>query len=218
MTISPYYDDGKGVVIYHGDCEFVIPALFDEQNSFDLLLTDPPFGIGNFVQTTGNVRGESVKWNEKPPSQLWLSKLRLVARHHIIWGANYLNCFSPAGGALIWIKNQPMPDFSKAEIASCSFYKKIEIVTITWTNFVNTKESNHPCERPVALYEWCINYDPSNPLTILDPYMGSGSVLRAAKNLGRKCIGIELEERYCEIAAKRLAQEVFDFNSVNPNS
>ena len=176
----------------------------------ELCLTDPPYGIGNFVQTGGNVRGKAVEWNENIPDSSIFDILRKISKNRIIWGANYFNCFDPNGGAIIWIKNQPMPNFSKAEIASCSFYKKVEIYTQTWTNFVNSKISNHPCERPIALYQWCINYSPE-AASILDPYMGSGSVLVAAKQLGRKCTGIEIEEKYCEIAAKRLAQSVFDF-------
>lgn len=206
--MKPYYDDGKGIVIYHGDCREILPAL----PKVDLVLTDPPFGIGNFVQKTGNIRGLPVKWNEEPPSKETIGALIGAGKHNIIWGANYFNCFNGLGGAIIWNKNQPMPDFSKCAIASCSFYKKIEMVTITWTNFVNTKESCHECENPTSLLVWCIRYASIvNPQTILDPFMGSGTTLRAAKDLGRKAIGIEIEERYCEIAARRLAQEVFEF-------
>jgi DNA modification methylase len=68
----------------------------------------------------------------------------------------------------------------------------------------------HPTQKPLDLMRWCIGLEP-NIQTILDPFMGSGTTLRAAKDLGRKAIGIELEERYCEIAAKRLAQEVLNF-------
>ena len=64
----------------------------------------------------------------------------------------------------------------------------------------------HPCPKPIELFLWLIS--PSEFQTILDPFMGSGTTLRAAKDLGRKAIGIEIEEKYCEIAAKRLAQEV----------
>ena len=65
----------------------------------------------------------------------------------------------------------------------------------------------HPTQKPLALMRWCLEFFP-NAKTILDPFMGSGTTLRAAKDLGRKAIGIEIEERYCEIAAKRMVQEV----------
>jgi DNA modification methylase len=201
--LTPYYQD-EYATIYHGDCRDVLPQL----ESVDLLLTDPPFGLGNFVQVTGNVRGEKVTWNESPPDAALFEIMHAKSKHRIIWGANYFNCFEPDGGAIVWVKNQPMPDFSKADIASCSFHKRVEIYTQTWTNFVNTKETNHPCERPVSLYAWCLKKYASAGNLILDPFMGSGTTLVAAKQLGLKSIGIELEEKYCAIAAERLRQRV----------
>jgi site-specific DNA-methyltransferase (adenine-specific) len=75
-----------------------------------------------------------------------------------------------------------------------------------------TDDRVHPTQKPLALMNWVLSLYPSCN-TILDPFMGSGTTLVAAKNLDRKAIGIEIEEKYCEIAAKRLAQEVFDFAS-----
>lgn len=203
--MTPYYEEA-GITIYHGDCREILPTL----GPVDLVLTDPPFGIGNFVQTTGNIRGERVTWNDAPPDNSIFVALRGISKNRIIWGANYFNCFEGAG-ALVWVKNQPMPDFSQAEIASTSWGSKVGLLNLTWTNYVNTKMTSHPCERPVGLYVWCIKQTPGDPRTILDPFMGSGTTLRAAKDLGRKAIGIEIEERYCEIAAKRLSQGVLDF-------
>lgn len=203
-NMKPYYQH-QDITIYHGDCREILPTL----EKVDLILTDPPFGVGNFVQTTGNVRGEEVTWNDSTPDESTFKLMREKSKYRIIWGANYFNCFEGAG-ALMWIKNQPMPNFSKAEIASTNWGNKVELFTYTWTNFVNSKESTHPCERPISLYEWCIMQSPWSK-DILDPFMGSGSVLVAAKNLGKTAIGIELEEKYCEIAAKRLSQEVFNF-------
>jgi hypothetical protein len=75
----------------------------------------------------------------------------------------------------------------------------------------------HPTQKPVALMEWIIGkYQSAN--VVCDPYMGSGPVILAAKNLGRSAIGIEIEEKYCEIAAKRLSQEVFDFKPLEGNA
>lgn len=204
MSIAkPYYQD-DACTIYHGDCRDILPGL----DKVDLVLTDPPYGFGNFVQTTGNIRGEVVDWNQNPPSKETIALVKSKGKESIIWGANYFDCFE-GKGAIVWVKNQPMPNMSKAEIASCSFYNKTEVIEIPWTNFTATrkKESRHPCERPLSLYRWCINYA-SNPMTILDPFMGSGTTLVAAKSLSRKSIGIEREEKYCEIAVKRLRQEV----------
>ena len=215
--MKPYYDHA-GIVIYHGDCREILPQL----GRFDLLLTDPPFGVGNFVQVTGRLMGRGsnrakpVEWNENPPDADLFRLFQAKSKHRIIWGANFFNCFEERGGAIIWDKCQSMPNFSKADIASCTHFQKTEIIRIPWTNFTVTHkaESDHPCERPIELYEWCIGYLPFKAETIIDPYMGSGTTLVAAKNLGRKAIGIEIEEKYCEIAAKRLSQEVFAFETI----
>lgn len=198
--------------IFHGDCREIMPLL----PKVDLVLTDPPFGVGNFVQVTGRVNGRGknkgvpVTWNESPPDESVFQKLREMSRHRIIWGANFFNCFEEQGGAIIWDKAQEMPNFSKAEVASCTHFKKTEIIRIPWRNFevARLAETDHPCERPVALYLWCLTYIPGNHKTVLDPYLGSGTTLRACKDLGRRGIGIEIEEKYCEIAANRLRQEV----------
>lgn len=205
MTLpTPYYQSDR-CTLYCGDCLDILPHL----GKVDAVVTDPPFGIGNFVQTGGNVRGEAVEWNDAPPAPAVFEVLRSMSKHRIIWGANYFNCFEGAG-ALVWIKNQPMPNFSKAEIASVSWGAKVEMLSMTWTNFVNTKETDHPCERPVALYEWCCRQMPNDPRVILDPFVGSGSCGVAAIRQGRCFIGIERKEKYCAIAARRIkeAEEV----------
>jgi len=197
--IKPYYESSLGK-LYHGDCLEILPEI----EPVDLVLTDPPYGIGNFVQTTGNVRGKKVDWNNSIPDKEIFKLIKKISKYRIIWGANYFNCFE--SGAIIWIKNQPMPNFSKAEIASVSFFNKVEIVEITWTNFVNSKQTQHPCERPVSLYCWCIEYAPYSEL-ILDPFLGSGTTAIASERLNRRWIGIEISEEYCEIAAKRIEAE-----------
>ena len=189
--------------LYLGDCMDILPTL----GKVDAVITDPPFGVGNFVQISGNVRGEKVTWNESGPSAEFFQLLKEKSTHRVIWGANYFNCFEGAGG-LVWVKNQPMPNMSKAEMASTSWGNKVELISLTWTNYVNTKESTHPCERPVGLYKWCIEQVPKQPQTILDPFMGSGTTGVAAIQLGRKFIGIEREPKYFDIACQRIEQAV----------
>mgnify|MGYP003657774485 CR=1 FL=1 len=182
--------------LYLGDCREILPTI----GKVDAVVTDPPFGVGNFVQSN---RGKPVEWNDFPPDTAVFAMLREISKHRVIWGANYFNCFEGAG-ALVWVKNQPMPNMSKAEVASVSWGNKVEMLTLTWTNYVNSKESSHPCERPVGLYLWSIQQVPNSPETILDPYMGSGSTGVASMNLGRKFIGIEIEPKYFDIACERI--------------
>ena len=193
--------------LYRGDCREVLPTL----PKFDLILTDPPFGVGNFVQTSGNLRGRGdmvgrpVQWNDAPPDESVFALMREKSRNRVIWGANFFNCFEEGGGAIVWIKQQPMPNFSKAEIASCTHFKKTEIVTIPWTNFevARQAQSDHPCERPVLLYEWCLAYMPKSE-TVCDPFMGSGSSAVACTSAGRQFTGIELNREYFAAACRRI--------------
>lgn len=195
-------------VLYLGDCRDILPAL----PKVDAVITDPPFGVGNFVQVTGSKRGrgelygKEVTWNESPPTNEVFEIIKKKSKHRIIWGANFFNCFEENGGAIIWDKFQKMPNFSKADIASCTHYKKTEIVRIPWTNFdvARQAQTDHPCERPVSLYEWCIDYLPKPIKSVLDPYLGSGSCGVAAIGMGKEFIGIEREPKYFDIACRRI--------------
>lgn len=196
VTIGP-------CVLYCGDCMDIFQTL----EPVDAVVTDPPFGIGNFVQCSGNIRGKPVHWNNSIPPIEAFEWMRRISRHRVIWGANYFNCFE-GSGALIWIKNQPMPDFSKAEIASVSWGSKVDVLYLTWTNYVNSKETNLPCERPVGLYVWSMDKIPEKTEIVLDPYMHSASVAIACIRTGRKFIGIEIDSGYFQIACDRIRREL----------
>ena len=176
-----------------------------EDNHFDLAIVDPPFGVGNFVQQTGNVRGKKVDWNETTPFKNYFKELKRVSKNRIIFGANYFNCFEEKGGAIVWVKNQPMPDFSKCVIASSSFHKKIELYTQTWTNFVaKNRMGIHPCEMPVQIYEWILMNYAKKGNKILDTHLGSGSIAIACHNLGYDLTACELDTEYFNATMKRI--------------
>tara|TARA_Y100001938_G_scaffold144379_1_gene218849 strand:- start:330 stop:935 length:606 start_codon:yes stop_codon:yes gene_type:complete len=186
--------------IYNQDCMEAMKEM--SENQFDLAIVDPPFGIGNFVQTN---KGQKVDWNDETPTDVYFKELKRVSKNRIIFGANYYNCFEKNGGAIVWIKNQPMPNFSKCVIASCSYHKKIELYKQTWTNFVaKGRQGIHPCEMPVSIYEWIlINYCKDGD-KILDTHLGSGSIAIACHNLGYDLTGYEIEKEYFEAAKTRI--------------
>lgn len=211
MSMTPYYDDGQ-ITIYHGDCREILPTL----DTVDLVLTDPPYGIGakwarsewNAASGKSRLWGKGETWDDHPVEQGLLDSAICAGRNAIVWGGNYYS-LPPSAQWLIWDKDQ---EFSGAD------------AELAWTNLpgtvrryrlsrveANTNRGNdpktHPTEKPRPLMRWCIGFAP-DAQTILDPFMGSGTTLRAAKDLGRKAIGIEIEERYCEIAVERLRQGV----------
>ena len=107
-------------------------------NYWDLAIVDPPYGIGNFVQITGNKRGEPVTWNNEIPPPKYFTELIRVSKNQIIWGANYFNCFPELGGSIVWNKRvHPKTNFSICEIASCSFHKRVNYIDLIWQNINN---------------------------------------------------------------------------------
>jgi DNA modification methylase len=219
--VETYYQD-DAVTIYHGDCRDVLPTL----EPVDLVLTDPPYGIGldmvlSHGTSEGTIHSLESKWNDVIPSQESFDLLYEISREQIIWGCNYFGSYIRDVGRMVHDKELSIEGtalrWSEADIASCSFQKRITMFryrwngnvqgpTINWKN-VGPDARRHPTQKPLALMKWCIQ-QAHNPQTILDPFMGSGTTLRAAKDLGRKAIGIEIEEQYCEIAAKRMSQSV----------
>lgn len=227
--MKPYYQDDS-VTIYHGDCREILPTL----EPVDLVLTDPPYGkqthngartrIGKTVHIENvpliDFAATSVENLREVFSSIACSRWLVATMEwqHIA----ELERNPPTGWAFIrmgiWVKPNGAPQFSgdrpsmgwegvgifhrnNAKLRWNGGGKRA-----VWT--YNAITSDHPTEKPISLYrEFAILFSDPNG-TILDPFMGSGTRLRAAKDLGRKAIGIEIEERYCEIAAKRMSQTV----------
>ena len=203
---EPYYQDSH-VTIYNADCKEILPLL----DPVDLVLTDPPYGdILTKKNGHGKLKESAIRygggaWDIRPP-QGNLHSLLSHGKKTMIWGGNYFSSELPDSRCwLVWDKCNGESSFADAELC--------------WTNFdcaVRVKKHSvqsiqgrsHPTQKPVEIMSWCISLCPNEPQTILDPFMGSGTTLRAAKDLNRKAIGIELEEKYCAIAVERLRQEV----------
>jgi len=199
---TPYYDDGHGIVIYLGDCRDILPHL----PKVDLVLTDPPYGLAD--RWTGGTWGaapmyaDAKRWDRDIPSDIVLS-LETLAPSVIIWGGN-LYALTPSRCWLAWQKSSTMHTMADFELAWTNFDRPSKL----WREDRNPDgKREHPTQKPLSLFCWCMGFAP-DAHTILDPFMGSGTTLRAAKDLGRKCIGIDIDEKSCEIAARRLGQEV----------
>lgn len=175
----------------------------------DLVLTDPPYGIGFASQPTDYQRKRGQpreRWDNSTFQEI--DMVRDKGAVQIIWGGNYY-ILPPSRGWLCWYKPDGPPSFSQIELAWTSLDKNSQIFTRT-ISATNAERVGHPTQKPLPLMTWCLSLVP-DAQTILDPFAGSGTTLVAAKQLGRKSIGIELEEKYCEVAARRLSQEYIQF-------
>jgi len=205
--VRPFFAD-DAVTIYHGDCRQIVPML----PRFDLLLTDPPYGIGRDGSRKSTSRHGGRKaydflgWDlDRPPG--WLLEMLLdSADRHIIWGGNYfVGSVTPNMKWLVWDKGQRIAQ-SDGELAWTSLDGALRIFTLNRAALASDG-AEHPTQKPEQLIRWCIE-QAGDVQTILDPFAGSGTTGRAAKDLGKRAVLIEREERYCEIAANRMSQQV----------
>lgn len=211
--MKPYYERA-GVTIYHGDCAEILPAL----EPVDLLVCDPPYGMG-FRSNHRIVKHRRIAGDEAFPTWLLaaaMAKARRAAYVFCRWD-NLSDLPGKPTSVLAWVKNNwSMGDLKHEHgrqweaiafypLAGHEFVKRIPDVV----HADRTGNDLHPTQKPVPLLRQLLACNRGD--TVLDPFMGSGSTLVAAKDLGRKAVGIEVDEKYCETAARRLGQEVLAF-------
>jgi len=207
---TPYYQD-DAVTIYHADCREILPQL----GRFDLLLTDPPYGIdyaaGESTQQ-GIQKFQRVKDDDKP----FDASEFLIHGDAILWGANNYAHSLPIRTGQLYCWDKVCRNGLKVRIAECEYAwhmngTKPRVFRHLWSGAYRASEADcrslHPTQKPIALMRWCLSLV-SDAETILDPFAGSCTTGVAAKLEGRKATLIELEERYCEIGANRLSQGV----------
>jgi site-specific DNA-methyltransferase (adenine-specific) len=233
---EPYWS-GDGIDLYHGDCREETAWL-----DADVLVTDPPYGVGYAAKRGGT--GRQSKGRTPVP----------VANDHDFaaaaaalanWGARPVACFANHASlfrtlstvrsvldrvrVMTWHKTNingatpGNPWMADVEFAVCGVVEWPRVARsglVSARRFTGNPEWNsspdaylHPTQKPVPVMEAVIHAMPVG--TIADPFAGSGSTLVAAKLQGRRAIGVELEERYCEIAARRLDQGVLDFGDAS---
>lgn len=228
--MKPYYEHA-GITIYHGDCRKILPHL----PKVNAVITDPPYVIkhvhGGGIASARKFYAEGAlaglcDFNLRAYRGVLTYADELVAfgsRDQIVEFPVFLKSAFGNTDLHFWHKINPVP------FVNNTWLSDVEYIFLGWKKKSHAKvpmalkskvyrsgidtENLHPTQKPLALIEKYLQI--LNPQTILDPFMGSGTTLVAAKNLGRKAIGIEIEEKYCEIAVKRLAQGVMEFEAVN---
>lgn len=224
-SLLPFYQD-EYVTLYHGDCRELLPTLPD----VSLVVTDPPYILG--IASTGQ-EGKAGGWGDMMNSAYWyaawLSECkRLTAnKQGATWVFNSWRSFPILARAaydarwaiqslLVWDKGGLGPGGQQGlrptyELAALFTHPQFALTNRSLPDVwqcprVPPTLDGHPAAKPLSLLERIIKESSGD--VILDPFSGSGSTLVAAKNLRKKAIGIEIEKRYCELAAKRLAQDV----------
>lgn len=209
--MKPYYED-EAVTIFNADCREVLPSL-----SFDTLITDP-------VWPNAAVPLFGADDPQGMFRDMWSSCSTLPARAAVQMGCD-------SDPRFLTVVPDSLPFFRVAwlEIVRMGYKGRLGMTGDVGYLFgepppsapgkhiipgrmtdpdPNGKQADHPCPRKLGHVKWLVKWWTADGDTILDPFMGSGTTLRAAKDLRRKAIGIEIEERWCELAAKRMAQGV----------
>ena len=203
--------------LWHGDCLEVLPLL----PRCDLILTDPPYGIGADVRMHAAAGKKSsggaaykkdygaTNWDSETPPD-WLFGLMMeMSKNQIIFGGNYFN-LPPTMCVLVWDKDNGTTKFADFELAWTSLRQAARLKRYMWNGMLqqdmaNKEEREHPTQKPVPVMRWAL-LQAKDVLTVCDPFMGSGTTGVACAMEGRMFTGIERERRYFDIACERISR------------
>ncbi len=217
--IEPYYQD-EYCTIYNADCRDVLPQL----EPVDLVLTDPPYGVMLGDKPNARNKGKYESFDDLPENvvPLVLKMLELAQRitARIVMTPGVKNMFAypkpthcgsiyyPSGaGCNVWGFScwQPIFYYGKDPYAGSGSRPD------SFSSTEAAQKNGHPCPKPIGQWKKLLERVSLKGETVLDPFMGSGTTLVAAKSLGLKAIGVEVEEKYCQIAVERLRQSTLPF-------
>ena len=201
-----------------GDCLEVMKTFPDK--SIDLVLTDPPYGINE--NNEKNASREKLakttdfghyEWDKNKIGKEFFSEIFRISKNQIIFGGNYYgSILGDTSCYIVWDKDNGENDFADCELAWASFKSAVRKFKFRWNGMLQEdmkhKEPRyHPTQKPVEFMKWILDKYSEPTDVILDPFLGSGTTVIAAKQLHRRYIGIEISPKYCEIAKQRLRQE-----------
>ena len=235
--MSIYYQDDH-VTLYHGDCRDVLAGMPNQ--SVDAVITDPPYTERTHKQAKSNKgKGHGTRQIDfvaisDGDLDVIVAEMGRVTRRWVVASLDYRHAVkydaAPPPGLRVprigvWVKTNPMPSISADRPAQgweAIAYMHRDDVKPAWNgggkhgNYVlgTEKGQGHPTAKPIVMVQDFVRRFTNYGDTILDPFAGSGTTLRAAVNEGRKAIGVELDERYCEVIAKRLDQYSLDLGGL----
>jgi site-specific DNA-methyltransferase (adenine-specific) len=200
------------IKLHNADCLEAMRLM--EDDSFELAIVDPPYGIGmdggkigSFAIAKGQkTRHEKKNWDNSIPDPEYFQELKRVSKNQIIWGGNYfLDYLSNTRCMIVWDKNNGGNSMADCELAWTSFDSSVRKFTYSHIEDHNKKILRiHPTQKPAALYTWLLEKYAKPNDRILDTHLGSGSIAIACHNLGYDLTGYELDKDYYQAAQKRL--------------
>lgn len=207
-----------GCTLYLGDCRDILPTL----GKVDAVVTDPPYGIGEAAgkaktRTSGltsKPRNAQIyrrdygddNWDDRPIDDDLLAMAMNAGRWNIVFGGNYYS-LPKTKCWLVWDKLNGETDFADCELAWTNLPGAVRRIQYLWNGCMRAggeTRGDHPTQKPIGVMKWCLERLPSGAISILDPFMGSGTTAVACVKLGRTFIGIEIDEGYFNIACDRI--------------
>ena len=201
--------------VYLEDCVKALKRFND--NHFDLAIVDPPYGIGfsskkqrNFGK--GGINHEYKGWDEEIPKAEYWEQLFRVSKNQIVWGANYMTEFLKPSRC--WISWYKMQEFStnEFELAWTSFDETCKQFNLSRVQAYAGSNKIHPTEKPIKLYDWCLNKFAKEGDLILDTHLGSGSSRIAAYNAGLDFTACEIDKEYFDAQEKRFKNHIMQLS------